>query len=285
MMKLIEIAVQKCSWELVGAGKLQVVKSPLLSSFDFVTHAFTTRHGGNSPPPLDSFNLGRHWPSEESRIDAMKNREILCSSLGLEFSALAVPGQQHTANIEIIAQADQGPFHYTAVDALATGRRGQPLLLHFADCVPVILVDTKKPAICVIHAGWRGTAAGIAGKAVRVMGEAFQTAPKDIAAAIGPAIGSCCYQTGPDVPEQLQRTIYPSHKFGNEDHAAANLIEHKSDGIYPDLKAFNALQLLQEGVEQIDVTAWCTSCHPEIFYSHRAQAGQTGRHGAIACLV
>lgn len=279
MNDLTAKALSKRDWPLEQVEELTLVKSPLLKTLDSVAHAFTTRKGGGSPLPLDSFNLGRHWNTDESREDAMKNRKRLCDLLGLNSSELAVPGQQHTNNIHFISAKDglaPGPFHFPAIDAVATDRRQQPVLLHFADCVPVMLVDPKKQKICVIHAGWRGTAASIVKKSAELMCDELDCNPSDIYAAIGPAIGTCCYETGNEVIDGLKSTVKNSD----------SLVEYKNNAPHPDLKAFNAMQLLEAGVEatNIDVSNWCTACHPEIFYSHRQSGGQTGRQGALACL-
>ncbi|MBX9572696.1 MAG: peptidoglycan editing factor PgeF [Candidatus Obscuribacterales bacterium] len=278
MKDLAAKALEKRDWPLEQFEELTLVRSPLLKTIDTVAHAFTTRKGGNSPLPLDSFNLGRHWNTDESRADAMKNRKRLCDLLGLNSEDLAVPGQQHTNNIHFISAKNgmpPGPFHFPAIDAVATDRKQQPVLLHFADCVPVMLVDPSRKKICVIHAGWRGTAASIVKKSAELMCKELDCKPTDLHAAIGPAIGTCCYETGNEVIEGLRPTVSQSD----------SLVVYKDNSPHPDLKAFNAMQLLEAGVENIDVSSWCTACHPEIFYSHRQSAGQTGRQGALACLV
>jgi YfiH family protein len=269
-------ALRKNDWPLEVHGEITLVLSPLLKSLDFVAHAFTTRRGGGSPAPLDSFNLGRHWPSDESKNDAMENRRKLCSLLSIDANKLAVPGQQHTSNIHVVDELlEPGPYQYPGIDALATAQKKQPVLLHFADCVPVMLVDTAKRKICVIHAGWRGTAGSIVKKSVELMVEQMDCRPADIAAAVGPAIGSCCYETGQEVVDGLSQTV----------KTAEALIPFKNGKPYPDLKAVNAMQLLEAGVQNIDVSSWCTACHPDVFYSHRQSGGQTGRQGALACLI
>ncbi|MBX9686629.1 MAG: peptidoglycan editing factor PgeF [Candidatus Obscuribacterales bacterium] len=271
----IKKALTRSDWPLESFNGMTLALSPLLKSVDFLSHAFTTRLGGKSRTPLDSFNLGRHWPCDESKADAMQNRRQLCEIFAIDADSLAVPAQQHTNNVHLIdRELSGGPFQFPAIDALATAVKEQPLLLHFADCVPVILVDRVKKNICVIHAGWRGTAGGIVKNSLELMLEKMGSKPQHIAAAIGPAIGSCCFQTGGEVPQQLEKTVQNSD----------GLVEYKNDSAYPDLKAFNAMQLLDSGVEDIDVSNWCTACHPEIFYSHRQSGGQTGRQGALACI-
>jgi YfiH family protein len=272
---LTEQALTKNDWQITEVAGLQVVRSPLLEQFSSLAHAFTTRHGAASPAPLDSFNLGRHWPSEESRLDAMENRRRLCEALGLEVDKLTVPGQQHTTNIYIVDAASAcHTQRLPELDGAATDTAGLPILLHFADCVPVMIYDKRQHVLCVMHAGWRGTAGGIAANGVRLLQERFQSQTQDIVGAIGPAIGSCCYPTGNDVAAQLAQSVQSAEGL---------IIPHESQP-RPDLKAINAMQLLESGVREVDVTSWCTACHPELFYSHRQAGGKTGRQGAIACI-
>jgi polyphenol oxidase len=272
---LVNQALQKNDWPLTQAYGLPLLQSPLLAGIDSLVHAFTTRIGGESDEPLDSFNLGRHWNTEESRIDAIKNRERLCAALGLDAERLTVPGQQHTTNIYVVeTQTASHSQRLPELDGAASDQPGYPVLLHFADCVPIMLYDRRNKVLCVLHAGWKGTAGGIASKGVQLLQQRWDSDPHDIAAAIGPAIGSCCYPTGDDVAAKLSETITES----------LPLMQMRNGKLHPDLKAINAMQLLECQVRDIDVSAWCTACHPEIFYSHRQSSGKTGRQGAIACI-
>jgi len=257
------------NWSLEDRDGLKLIFSPLLSSIPEVVHAFTTRIGGTSSEPLEHFNLGRHWPTPESKQDALANRERLCKVLGLEAFRLVVPGQVHSVEVHWVTE----PRDFPAVDGLATTISNTPLLVHFADCVPIILVDVKHKAISVVHAGWRGTAGSIASRGVSLLKETTGVSSSNIVAAIGPAIGSCCYPTSQEVAEQLVATV--SDKKG--------LIAFHKDNSCPDLKAINARQLSEAGIREIDVSSYCTACHPELFYSHRQSGGKTGRQGAIAC--
>ena len=272
---LAERALQKNEWPLRQVNELTLVLSPLLAGIEGLTHAFTTRLGAASPEPLDWFNLGRHWNTEESRQDAMQNRKILCDALNLDAAKLVVPGQQHTTNIFIADQKTEPGQQLQSFDGVLTKVAAQPLLLHFADCVPVMIFDRKQRVLCVMHAGWRGTAGGIVSKGVKLVMEQFGARAGDICAAVGPAIGSCCYETGADVAESLSATV----------SNAKPLIEWKNNKPYPDLKALNAMQLLELGVGDVDVSDWCTACRPDLFYSHRQSGGQTGRQGALACMT
>lgn len=268
-------ALKTNPWPIQQIGGLQLILSPKLDATGKVLHAFTTRHGGSSPAPLDTFNLARHWNTDESRADAMHNRTILCGALGLDAATLTVPGQVHSTNIfQLTSESDRGT-RLPDFDAVVTDKVGWPVLLHFADCVPVMLFDTKLHVLSVIHAGWRGTAGGIAAKGVHTMREHFGSDAQDIIAAVGPAIGSCCYETGENVPDALAKTVSDIAPF----------ITRKNGKPHPNLKAVNAMQVLEAGVGQVDVTEWCTACHPEIFYSHRQSGGKTGRQGALASLL
>jgi YfiH family protein len=268
-------------WHFKHVGGLPLYFSPLLTKYESVLkHAFTTRLGGETPAPLDNFNLGRHVKTDESRQDAMKNRRALCDVLTLEFDRLVVPAQKHTDKVVFVTE----PQVVGDVDGVVTNAKTLPLLLHFADCVPIVIFDPVTLTLSVVHAGWRGTAQRIAGKAVEAMTQATGAKPSELVAAIGPAIGSCCYPTGDDVVQQLQSSIGCDNGSVKRFEDAGLLV--KKDGRpHPNLKGVNAVQLRLAGVEQIDVSNLCTSCNPHMFYSHRQSGGNTGRQGVIASLL
>jgi YfiH family protein len=266
-----ELSLTKNDWPQETVDGLTLLFSPLLRSVPGLVHAFTTRLGGQSPEPLDNFNLGRHWHTDESRTNAIHNRARLCAVLGIDVNRLMIPAQIHSSKVAWATE----PTSFPDVDAVATVSKNTPILLHYADCVPIILVDKEKNALCVLHAGWRGTAGGIATHGVEKLVEMLGSNPSDMVAAVGPAIGSCCYPTGEDVAEQLESTVKDK----------AGLIDRREGQPRPDLKAVNARQLLEAGVSQVDVSAACTACNPELFYSHRRFAGKTGRQGAIGAVI
>jgi hypothetical protein len=237
-------------------------------------HAFTTRKGGFAPPPLDSFSMGtaQYGHLKES---VLKNRELICKELSINFKTLLMTDQHHTDNIAVITEENtynQGYIPHT--DAVILARKNQGAMLFFADCIPVALYDTQNNIAALIHAGWRGTASQIAPKTLKKMISEFNTIPENTVAAIGPGIGICCYCVSPDVAESLLETLPP------------HLISDKiiSDNHQPrvDLKEINSAQLKNSGIKYIDIIDQCTSCNQIHFFSHRATNGQTGRHSLIA---
>jgi YfiH family protein len=263
--------LSKTDWSLEMLDGLSLIFSPKLSELSSLKHAFTTRLGGQSTAPLDSFNLGRHIDDPKDREDAMNNREKLCQVLEVDYEKLVVPGQVHS---DIVVWFE-GQDNFKKVDGIATSNAEMPVLLHFADCVPIIIFSLKPAAVCVVHAGWRGTASAIARNGVLLLQKMIHARPSDMLAAVGPAIGSCCYPTSEQVAESLAQTV----QHGKD------LIVRKNNKPHPDLKAVNAMQLLESGVREVDVSSYCTACQPELFYSHRQSGSKTGRQGCIACIV
>lgn len=152
-------------------------------------------------------------------------------------------------------------------DALVSDLPARHFTMTFADCVPLLFADRRRGVIGAAHAGWRGTALGIAAMTVHTMREAFGCRRQDIVAAIGPSIGPCCFEVGEEVPETFERQGWPAVR--NAGPGKPRL----------DLWTTNRSQLLQAGIlpRHIEVAGVCTSCSTDRFYSHRAEAGKTGR--------
>ncbi len=283
-------ALKTNQWEISSVSGLPLVQSPLLKRYaKDLEHAFTTRNGGSSKVPYESFNLGRHVQDDALKADALHNRATLCAALDADVQFLKVPGQVHSGNVVAIVEQNS-ELELSKVDGVATSLPGVPLLLHFADCVPVIIYEHKKRLLAIVHAGWRGTAQAIARNAVDLLCADYGADPANMVAAVGPAIGTCCYPTGADVVEQLMLTCSPPANVNVEIEDLASLVKggygdsKNTEQPRPDLKAINAMQLLLAGVSEVDVSSFCTSCRPDIFYSHRQSGGVTGRQGAIAMI-
>ena len=160
-------------------------------------------------------------------------------------------------------------------DALVTDVPGIPLIVFSADCNVLLLHDPVRRVIGAAHAGWRGTAAGIAAETVRVMAEDYGCDPADLRAAIGPAIGPCCFETDGDVPEALRAALGA---------AAEPFMAWNGSKWHIDLKAVNALWLQKAGVTHIDICDHCTACRPDLYWSHRKMGLRRGEQAALIAL-
>ena len=237
-------------------------------------HCFTTRFGGVSTGYLDSLNIGIHRGDEWENV--LKNYEILANSLDFDVKKLVLSHQTHTDIVLRVGkiQAGAGLFapELNECDALITNEPGVGLVIFTADCTPILLHDPVTGAVGAVHAGWRGTAADIAGKAVEAMTREFGCDPANIRAAIGPNIGPCCFATDADVPEAMVEALGRS---------ALDLVWSRNGKYYVDLKRMNARFLQNAGVTKIDISDACTACENRRFWSHRVTQGKRGSQGAI----
>ena len=236
-----------------------------------VPHAISTRHGGISPAPFHSLNLSISTGDNPNNVTA--NIARLHSALALDESATVSASQAQADHIAIV-NADNRGMRIQNVDALVTNTPALPLLLRYADCVPIFFYDPARRAIGVAHAGWRGTVAKIAAKTVQAMQNAFGTRVKDVCACIAPSIGPCCYKVGDDVITQV-RAVFDR---------ADELLVKRSGSTHLDLWQANAIQLRELGVERIEIAEICTADHTDDFYSWRKENKNTGRFGAIIAL-
>lgn len=243
-------------------------------------HGISTRLGGAGEAPFWSLNLGMRAGDEPDTVRL--NRRRFCEALGVDAARLVGAQQVHSDTIKRVTAADAGrgaDSYETAIpgtDALITNEPGVPLLLLFADCVPVIIYDPVRRAVGVSHAGWKGTVARIAQKTVLAMGEAYGTRPGDCLVGIGPSIGPCCYEVDDTVINPLQAGFSQWQTLARP-HGDRRLL---------DLWLTNRVQLEEAGVpaDNIKAAAACTACNTALFFSHRAERGKTGRLGAMAML-
>lgn len=230
-----------------------------------------------SPPPYDSLNLGFHVGDDPGRVG--QNRALLSNALSLEPSRLTSPRQRHTATAALLDDPGQvGAGAYGAgsafdpCDALFTAFKKAPLLLHFADCVPVALCGegANGPVVGIIHAGRKGLAQGVIARAIAFMWERLGAAPGGVTAAIGPSIGPCCYEVDAGITAAFRERFGP--------RAA-------TPGNHLDLRAAATGALGAAGVpaDNMHILDICTACDSD-FYSYRRD-GITGRHGAIGWLA
>lgn len=253
----------------VTIGKLEYLAAEEIC----VPHCFTTRFGGVSSGVFDSLNIALHRGDSEENV--MQNYEILANALDFDPEKLVLTRQTHSDIVRRVTDVDcMGYDHhlYPECDALVTNTPGVGLVIFTADCTPILLSDPVTGAVGAAHAGWRGTAAGIAGKTAKAMQEAFGCKAEDIRAAIGPNIGQCCFQTDADVPDALVAA------YGT---VAEKWIRRAENKYYVNLKEANAQSLKDAGVCRIEISTDCTMCQHDRFWSHRYTKGNRGSQGAI----
>lgn len=251
-----------------------------LSAVGGVRHAFTTRLGGVSPAPFDSLNFVES--SGDTRENILENYRLLGAAAGLDMSRAVGNRQVHSDLVRFIRAEDAGKFLYDdrpyEADALLTDVPGVPLFANSADCCTILLYDPTCRCVGAIHAGWRGTALGIALKTLVAMMSAYGADPMTVHAAIGPSIGACCFETDADVPDAIRAELSES---------ADRFIEKRENGKYHvDLKQINRLWLLRGGLDphNVEVHPDCTMCRPERYWSHRRFGLRRGGQIAVIAL-
>lgn len=244
-------------------------------------HAFSTRSGGVSKGALSSLNLGI---GRGDKLDNVReNYRRWCSVIGADETKLVFSKQVHLDNVRACTMEDAGKGldrerDYEA-DGLITNEKGLALVIFSADCIPILLYDPVKRVIGGCHAGWRGTAMGIAGKTVHKMQEVYGCDPKDIRCAIGAGISRCCFETHDDVPNAMRQALGAQ---------AERFIDTLPNGKFKvDLKAINGYWLENAGVcrQKIVISDDCTSCHRDIYWSHRHTGADRGSMAAIIQLI
>lgn len=252
-------------------GDLQYLSSDILT----VPHGFTTRRGGVSTGMLDSLNLGMNRGDRPENV--AENYSRLAAAVGFDPEQVVLTRQEHSDIVRVVRREDcNGLDHrdYPACDGLVTDDPKVALVIFTADCTPLLFWDPVTGAVGAAHAGWRGTAADIAGKTVAAMARNFGSKAGNIRAAIGPNIGLCHFETDGDVPQAMLAA------FGAE---IAPFIRKNGEKYHLDLKQINAFVLRRAGVEQIDISSDCTFCRHDLFWSHRFTKGERGSQGAVIC--
>jgi YfiH family protein len=219
---------------------------------------FTTREGGVSEGPFASLNLARMSGDAPESVE--ENRRRLCAATGSDPARLAMNRQQHTT---LVHRAQPGARGEPG-DGLWTDEPGLPMLKLTADCIPIAIARRNgRPALAVLHAGWRGLLEGIVTAGVEALGKG------PLAAAIGPAVGPCCYEVGPEVADPFVA------RFGS-----AVVHERRLD-----LWACAELALRTAGVGPIERIDFCTVCNPERFFSHRRSGQRRGAQGVVGVVA
>ncbi len=249
-----------------------------LSKQGGVDHFVSTRVGGRSPAPYESLNLGFHVADAAKTV--LKNRERLAENIGIPLSDFTIAKQIHSGTVTIVTEGMRGcgaadvDTAVEGTDAIVTDVPRICLTVLMADCVPVLFFDPQKRVVAAVHAGWRGTVKLAARNTVDTLREKFGCKPTDMLVGIGPSIGPCHYEVGPEVISEVEET------FGSTD---GYINDETPDGKgYFDLWEANKRQIIETGIpaRNIEVAQICTYCNPHLFFSERHQKGTTGRFGA-----
>ena len=262
-------------------GGLGVWRFESLSQFEGLQHGVTGRPGGVSRPPYAALNLGLHVGDDPAAV--IENRRRLCAALGLDIATLTLGAQVHGAELAIAGEQQVGAGSLDlasaipGVDGLVITRPGLLAAVLSADCVPLVLYDPKRRVGAVIHAGWRGAAAGIAARAVRLLRDSCASDPEHLYVAIAPAIGVCCYQVSQCVAGRVVAALPDPRRA----------LEQRDGAWYVDLAECSRQQLLASGVlaSHIEGAGICTSCRADAFFSERRLGRPTGRLGTFLVLL
>ena len=241
---------------------------------DRVIHGFFTRKGGISPEPWASLNTGGTVGDERSHV--IENRRRIFSALGRRVESVFDVWQVHGVEARASRQPRPLDAPHEQADIILTDSPDVTLFMRFADCVPIFFYDPIRHAAALAHAGWQGTVNKAAAAAVTAMGAHYGCKPADLTAVIGPAIGPDHYAVGEDVIRQVQGA------FGK---GAGQLLIDVDGKTHFDLWEANRLTLAESGVGQIETSRVCTACNVDLWFSHRAEKGRTGRLGAILALA
>ena len=244
-------------------------------------HGFSTRLGGVSQGMWSSLNLGVSRGDNPEHV--RENYRRFFTAIGVDGKKLVTTNQVHGGKVRVVTAADWKEDPYEKVsyeaDGLMTDTPGVVLLIFSADCIPVLLYDPVRRVAAAVHAGWRGTAAGIAATAVERMKEVYDCRPEDILAAVGPGIGPCCFETHEDVPNAMMAAV---------SSAALPYVKVLENGKFSlDLKGINARLLERAGLDasHIAVCQECTAGMAEKYWSHRRMGNNRGSMAAAIQLL
>jgi YfiH family protein len=289
--------------------KLNILRAQNLEKIPWLVHGFSTRRGGFSRAyGKAELNLG--FTKDDPRATVERNRAAFLAALepargrqnkNAHDWKLITLRQIHSDIIHHVPphQVASDPNAPLTGDGLVTATPGLLLGIQTADCLPIILVDAKRRAVGVFHAGWRGTVKRIVEKGAGEMHRWFGTRPEEIKAAIGPGIGGCCYEVGEEVRARFESQFSYAAKLFHEvkdsdpvrEKYPLLFLSARAPGhgelppkIFLDLAEANRRQLLSVGVpaKSIETAPMCTTCHTDLLFSYRAEKGKTGRMMAVA---
>lgn len=290
-------------------GKVEYLTFPKLGQTEMIEHVITTRIGGVSRGIYATMNLS--YSRGDRRQDVDENYKRVADILHTDIENIVCTDQTHTTNVRVVTKEDAGKGvtrnkDYRDVDALVTNEPGIALAIFYADCVPLLFVDTVHKAIGAAHSGWRGTVGKIAKNVITTMEQQYGTNPKDVVAGIGPSICQECYEVSEDVACAFQNAFYDDmqlfkHMYDTDRAQFISLQNNtlfeqmynnlddvllylKPNGKYQlNLWMANLLVMMEAGIplKNISVTDICTCCNPDYLFSHRANQEKRGNLGAF----
>jgi YfiH family protein len=289
-------------WQWRGKAGLQVLQAKPLAQLHWLIHGFSSRPGGASA--LETWRRGKNltemalnlgFTDWDKRQVVLENRAKFYAALGAKKMSPITLRQIHSDSVHRMDESRPGGPEAARADALITRERGLLLVVQTADCVPILLADTKNRAVAAIHSGWRGTLLRIAQKALGRMRMEYGTRPEEVIAVLGPSIGRCCYQVGPEVARDFDSQFREAREWfdgpfemlakGENDPNWLPWLTMRPPGHAPppprlnlDLIAASRSMLAKAGVPagQIFSTDLCTGCRADLFFSYRRE-GKTGR--------
>jgi len=282
----------------IGPNGVQLLKVPGWDKMAWLWHGFSTRKGGLSraycaDDAPGELNLG--FTATDNRETVALNRRLLVEAVtGDPATPLVTLRQVHSNAVVVATHADASRPTPRKGDGLMTDEPGLLLGVQTADCIPVLVADRKRRVVAAFHAGWRGTVKRIVESGVGRMRLEFGCRPEDLVAAIGPGVGACCYAVGEEVLSSFESQLSYAgelfHEVYDTDPVRTKypmlFLTQRAPGHSPigpslhvDLVEANRRQLLAAGLKPraIHFTGGCTSCQPELFFSHRAARGHAGR--------
>jgi len=284
----------------VAANSVQWLSVPAWEKNSWLWHGFSTRRGGLSrvfcedgaPGELNLGFTAPHGQAMDDRGTVARNRQLLAEAVSGDADTPLIALRQIHSNLVVLA--DAGHEQPCKADGLMTDERGLLIAIQTADCIPILVADRKRHAVAAFHAGWRGTVKRIVESGIGRMRLAFGSRPEDLTAAIGPGIGPCCYAVGEEVLSSFESQFAYARELFHEVYDSDPIrtrypmlfLTQRAPGhsdigpsLHLNLAEANRRQLLAAGLKPraIYLVGGCTSCRPEMFFSHRASEGRTGR--------
>jgi len=240
-------------------------------------NAFSTRLGGVSELPAEALSLGNF--SHDQRQHVLENRRRFLSAIDATGWPLVTAKQIHSADVRSVIDADDARREVTVCDALTANIPQTLLAVQTADCMPVLIVDERQHAFAAIHAGWRGTLAGIVARTVERMQQSYDSRPSDLRAALGPALGACCFEVGPEVLDAFRREFSYAEELISK--------PQESGKGHLNINRANARQLMDGGIsaDRIYDSGLCTVCRNDLFFSYRRERGHEHHVGRLMGVV